>query len=58
VQNGAPVIGFIIGKVRAWESGSAPYGWVFALSVAPKARLRGVGRCLFAAVAAEFAEAA
>ena len=27
------VLGFIIGEIRAWEFGSTPCGWVFALSV-------------------------
>jgi ribosomal protein S18 acetylase RimI-like enzyme len=53
----APVLGFIIGEVRAWEFGSAPCGWIFALSVEPAARLRGVGQALFAAIAREFAKA-
>ena len=29
------LLGFIIGEVRAWEFGSTPCGWVFALSVEP-----------------------
>lgn len=41
------VVGFIIGEVRAWEFGSPPCGWVFALSVAPDAREMGVGRRMF-----------
>jgi ribosomal protein S18 acetylase RimI-like enzyme len=49
-----PILGFIIGEVRAWEFGSAPCGWVFALSVEPRARLRGVGQALFEAISAEF----
>ncbi len=56
-QNGAALLGYIIGEVRAWEFGSAPCGWVFALSVEPKARLRGIGERLFDAVAGEFAKA-
>ena len=40
------VIGFIVGEVRAWEFGSSPCGWVFALSVSPKARERGVGQLM------------
>lgn len=40
------VIGFIVGEVRAWEFGSPPCGWVFALSVSPKARERGVGELM------------
>ena len=42
-ESGALVQGFIIGEVRDWEFGSAPCGWVFAISVRPKARLTGVG---------------
>lgn len=41
------VVGFIIGEVRAWEFGSPPCGWVFALSVASSAREMGVGRRMF-----------
>lgn len=55
--NGFVLLGFIIGEVRVWEFGSAPCGWVFALSVEPKARLRGIGQRLFRATAAEFAKA-
>jgi ribosomal protein S18 acetylase RimI-like enzyme len=46
--------GFIIGEVRAWEFGSTPCGWVFALSVDPDARLHGTGRALLDAISAEF----
>jgi ribosomal protein S18 acetylase RimI-like enzyme len=53
----APVFGFIVGEVRAWEFGSAPCGWVFALSVEPKARQHGVGDALFAAISQEFQKA-
>jgi ribosomal protein S18 acetylase RimI-like enzyme len=49
-----PIVGFIIGEVRAWEFGSAPCGWVFALSVEPKARQHGVGDALFGAISQEF----
>ena len=52
-----PIVGFIIGEVRAWEFGSAPCGWVVALSVEPKARLHGIGHGLFEAMANEFAKA-
>ena len=54
---GPPVLGFIIGEVRAWEFGSAPCGWVFALSVEPDARLHGIGQALFDAIAEEFKRA-
>lgn len=51
------VLGFIVGEVRAWEFGSEPCGWVYALSVEPGARLHGVAETLLAAVAAEFRKA-
>ncbi len=38
------IIGFIVGEVRAWEFGSPPCGWVFALSVSPDARELGIGQ--------------
>lgn len=41
------VVGFIIGEVRAWEFGSPPCGWVFALSVSSDAREMSVGRRMF-----------
>jgi GNAT superfamily N-acetyltransferase len=51
------VVGFIVGEIRAWEFGSTPCGWVFALSVEPKIRLRNVGTALFEAISAEFKKA-
>jgi ribosomal protein S18 acetylase RimI-like enzyme len=41
------LVGFIIGEVRAWEFGSPPCGWVFALNVSPKAREMGIGKRMF-----------
>jgi ribosomal protein S18 acetylase RimI-like enzyme len=46
------VVGFILGEVRAWEFGSPPAGWVFALGVDPGSREGGVGSRLFAALIA------
>lgn len=51
------VLGFIIGEIRAWEFGSEPCGWVFALSVDPDARLHGVGEGLFLAMTERFKQA-
>ncbi|WP_020678304.1 GNAT family N-acetyltransferase [Geopsychrobacter electrodiphilus] len=45
-RHGAAV-GFIVGEVRAWEFGSPPCGWVFALSVSPQTRELGVGQLMF-----------
>lgn len=42
--------GFIIGEKRAWEFGSPPCGWVFAIGVAPDRRLGGIGTRLFDAI--------
>lgn len=48
------VLGYVIGEVRAWEFGSAPCGWVFALSVHPDARQSGVGEHLLTAISDAF----
>jgi ribosomal protein S18 acetylase RimI-like enzyme len=40
------VIGFIVGEVRAWEFGSPPVGWVFALGVSLENREMGVGELM------------
>ncbi len=51
------VLGFIIGEIRAWEFGSTPCGWVFALSVEPETRLHGIGSALLEAISGEFKKA-
>lgn len=53
----ARFVGFIIGEARAWEFGSPPCGWVFAISVDPAARLSGVGTRLLEAISDCFKEA-
>ncbi len=50
-------VGFIAGEVRAWEFGSPPCGWVFALSVSPNAREGGIGRRLFDEISARLKQA-
>lgn len=52
-----PLLGYIIGEVRAWEFGSAPCGWVFAFSVDAKVRQQRIGEQLFEAISAEFKKA-
>jgi GNAT superfamily N-acetyltransferase len=42
--------GFVIGETRAWEFGSPPCGWIFAIQVRPDGRLKGVGTRLFNAI--------
>ena len=46
--------GFIAGEIRAWEFGQPPAGWVFAIQIDPKLRLKGVGTALFEALVARF----
>jgi GNAT superfamily N-acetyltransferase len=53
-EAGGRVVGFVIGEVRDWEFGSPPCGWVFAIDVDPRARQRGVGTLLLAAVRDRF----
>ncbi len=48
------VLGFIIGEVRAWEFGSRPNGWIFALGVDPAHRQSKVGTRLFEAICRRF----
>lgn len=49
--------GFIVGEVRAWEFGSPPCGWVFAIQVVPDQRLGGLGSALFEALCDRFRRA-
>ena len=48
--------GFIAGEVRAWEFGQPAAGWVFAIQIDPRTRLKGVGSALFDALVARFKE--
>lgn len=54
---GSRVVGFVIGEVRDWEFGSPPCGWVFAIDVDPRARQKGVGTQLLAAMRERFERA-
>src|SRR5512138_1623967 len=51
------MLGFIVGEVRAWEFGSPPSGWIWAIQVSPDARLGGVATMLFDAICARFRKA-
>lgn len=53
---GGEVIAFVIGEIRAWEFGSEPCGWVFALSVVPQAREERVGEALLKRIQEAFRE--
>jgi ribosomal protein S18 acetylase RimI-like enzyme len=43
---GGRVAGYVFGEVRAFEFGSSPCGWVFAIGVDPKHVRRGVASAL------------
>ncbi len=49
-EHAGRVTGFIVGEQRAWEFGSPPCGWIFAIGVAPDRRLGGIGSRLFEAI--------
>ncbi len=49
-EDGAKLVGFIVGEIRAWEFGSAPCGWVLAAEVDAHARLRRIGTMLVEAI--------
>lgn len=53
----AQVVGFIIGEIRAWEFGSAPCGWVFAIGVDPARRLSQVASRMLATLCELFVQA-
>lgn len=56
-ESGGALLGFIIGEIRAWEFGSPPCGWVFAIGVQPHARLRKVATRLLDAISERFRKA-
>jgi len=51
------MLGYLLGEVRAFEFGSEPCGWVFAVGVDPDAVRRGVASCLLAEACRRFRDA-
>ncbi len=51
------VVGFVVGEIRAWEFGSEPCGWVFAISVDPDEREESVGSALLDQICDRFRQA-
>ena len=49
------LLGYLLGEIRAFEFGSGPCGWVFALGVDPAAMHHGVGRGLIDEACRQFA---
>ncbi len=56
-ENAGAVGGFIVGEIRAWEFGSTPSGWVFAINVAPELREQGIASRLMAEICNCFKQA-
>jgi ribosomal protein S18 acetylase RimI-like enzyme len=56
-ETGDAVIGFIVGEVRAWEFGSPPCGWVFALTVSSDVREMKIGTRLFGEISERLKQA-
>ena len=56
-ESAGEVAGFVVGEIRAWEFGSQPCGWVFAISVDPEVREDGVGAALLDRISERFREA-
>ena len=56
-ESNGTVVGFIVGEIRAWEFGSPPCGWVFALTVSPNVRELGIGKNMFFEMSARLKQA-
>ena len=56
-EMGGRLVGHLLGEVRAFEFGSAPCGWVFAVGVDPEHLRLGVGDALLRAACREFRRA-
>ncbi len=51
---GARLSGYLLGEVRAFEFGSAPCGWIFAVGVDPEQSHHGIGSALVAEAGRRF----
>ncbi len=56
-ESSGRIEGFIIAEVRAWEFGEPPCGWILAVQVRSKTRLKGIGTQLFEALCDAFRRA-
>ncbi len=54
VESPKGLAGYLLGEVRAFEFGSEPCGWIFAVGVDPASARRGVASLLLAEAAARF----
>lgn len=51
---GERVVGYVLGQVRAFEFGSEPCGWIYAVGVHPSRLRAGIARTLLAEATARF----
>ena len=56
-RDGARLCGYLLGEVRAFEFGSTPCGWIFAVGVDPSQAHHGIGSALVAQAGRRFARA-
>ncbi|MEO8682164.1 MAG: GNAT family N-acetyltransferase [Vicinamibacterales bacterium] len=56
-RDGAQLCGYLLGEVRAFEFGSSPCGWIFAVGVDPGQAHHGIGSALVAEAARRFSRA-
>ena len=54
-EAGGGVVGYLLGEVRAFEFGSPPCGWIFAVGVDPARLRRGIASALLAEACRAFA---
>ena len=56
-RDGDRLVGYLLGEVRAFEFGSAPCGWIFAVGIDPGHGHRGIGSALVAEAGRRLARA-
>lgn len=56
-RSGAQLSGYLLGEVRAFEFGSPPCGWIFAVGVDPEQAHHGIGSALVAEAGRRFQRA-
>lgn len=56
-RDGTKLVGYLLGEVRAFEFGSAPCGWIFAVGVDGRYAHHGIGSSLVAEAAGTLARA-
>ncbi len=56
-RDGKALAGYLLGEVRAFEFGSTPCGWIFAVGVDPAQAHHGIGSALVAEAGRRFTRA-